>query len=770
MSGLGYSKKETEEDVKRRFITPAIEKKWDTHTQILMERYFTDGRVHVSKGGPKRGEGKKADYLLCYRPEVTLAVVEAKDMAHSLGDGMQQAVEYAKMNDIPFAYSSNGTAFLEHDRLKCTEREIALDDFPGPEELWARYTATKQLTEQQAKALLTPYHPGGKTPRYYQQVAINRTIEAIAKGQHRILLVMATGTGKTFTASQIVYILKSAGLKKKILYLADRNVLIDQPMNGDFKPFAKVSNKITGKQIDPAYEVYFALYQQLTGEVNMEPFRAVERTFFDLVIVDECHRGSAADDSLWRTILDYFSGATQIGMTATPKETKDASNSDYFGEPIYTYSLRQGIEDGFLAPFRVRSIDLDKDSGWRPQPGQRDYYGREIEDREYSQADYDRNMVMTQRTQLVAKEISQHLRIAGRMDKTIVFCTDIDHAERMRQALVNENSDMVAKNSNYVMRITGGDDVGVAQLDNFMAEDSPCPVIATTSELLTTGVDTKLCKLIVLDRTINSMTKFKQIIGRGTRLNQEKGKMFFTIMDFKGACRLFADPGFDGDPIPDDDEEGPNGDVDGGRNPRPQPLGGEKTSPLDQKYRVDDVQFNIVCERILDYGEDGRLLTGDFIDHTRANILGRFATLDSFIQAWRAGENKQAIVEELEALGAPISEIRADVGGRIGEIDDFDLICHIAFDKVPLTKAQRAANVKKRDYLSKYEGVAREVLSALLDKYAQNGISDLENSDVLTISPLRDIAPPGAIMDAFGGRDGFLKALDELKGLIYDAA
>ena len=559
MSDLLNKSEMTEEDVKLKYITPAIDCKWNKRSQMRMEYNFTDGRVIVRGNATARGKRKKADYLLYYKPNLPLAIVEAKDNKHSVGAGMQQGIEYAEILDIPFVYSSNGDAFLEHDMKNGTEREIALADFPTPEELWARYTGERQFTPEQVKLITEPYHfqLGDKTPRYYQRVAINRTIEAVARGQNRILLVMATGTGKTYTAFQIIHRLWKSGAKRKILFLADRNILVDQTEQQDFKPFAKIMTKIRGKNLDSSYELYLSLYQQLAGDENDEPFREFQPNFFDLIVVDECHRGSAREDSRWRKILEYFGGATQIGMTATPKETKEVSNIDYFGDPIYTYSLKQGIDDGFLAPYKVVRVGLDKDlEGWRPPAGKVDIYGNEIEDREYNSKDYDRNLIIDDRTKTVAKRISDFLRGTCRFDKTIVFCVSIDHAERMRQALVNENADLVAENSKYVMRITGDNDEGKAQLDYFIAEDSKYPVIVTTSKLMTTGVDCKTCKLIVLDNNINSMTEFKQIIGRGTRLKPEyyvdgelHSKEYFTIMDFRDACRLFADPEFDGDPI-----------------------------------------------------------------------------------------------------------------------------------------------------------------------------------------------------------------------------
>ena len=781
MSELLKKSEMSEEDIKLRYITPAIERRWDKQNQMRMEYSFTDGRVIVRGTTVARGKRKKADYILYYKRNLPLAIVEAKDNNHSVGAGMQQGIEYAEILDIPFVYSSNGDAFLEHDIKNGTEREIALDDFPSPEELWARYVGEREITSEQEKLIVEPYYfqIGDKTPRYYQRVAINRTIEAVARGQNRILLVMATGTGKTYTAFQIIHRLWKSGAKRKILFLADRNILVDQTMQQDFKPFEKIMTKISGKKLDSSFELYLALYQQLAGDDGEEPFRDFKPGFFDLIVVDECHRGSAREESRWRKILEYFSGATQIGMTATPKETKEVSNIDYFGEPIYTYSLKQGIDDGFLAPYKVVRIGIDKDlEGWRPPAGKVDIYGNEIEDREYNIKDYDRNLIIDDRTKTVAKRISDFLRGTHRFDKTIVFCVDIDHAERMRQALVNENADLVAENAKYVMRITGDNDEGKAQLDYFIAEESKYPVIVTTSKLMTTGVDCKTCKLIVLDNNINSMTEFKQIIGRGTRLKPEyfvgderHTKEYFTIMDFRDACRLFADPDFDGDPIPVDDEDG---NVDGKpKKPTVYPppddgTGGGVIGESPVKYRVNDVCVTILNERVQYYDKDGKLITESVTDYSKKNILGEYATLDAFLRMWNTSGRKQAVIEELKERGVLLNALREAAGNR--DIDDFDLICHIAFDKKPLTKAQRAANVRKRDYLNQYEGVAREVLSALLDKYAENGIADLEKVDVLMIDPFRKIATPQKIIKAFGGKQEYVTAVRELQNQIYAAA
>jgi len=762
----------TEEDVKLRFITPAIDSKWDKQTQIKMEYNFTDGRVIVRGNTVSRGKRKKADYILSHKSNIPLAIIEAKEYSQSVGAGMQQAIEYAKILDIPFAYSSNGKAFLEHDMITGIEREFPLDEFLTPDELWARYMGENHFTPEQETLITQPYHYGygDKSPRYYQRVAINRTIEAVAKGQNRILLVMATGTGKTYTAFQIIHRLWKSGTKKKILFLADRNILVDQTMQQDFKPFEKIMTKIKGKKLDSSYEIYLSLYQQLAGDEDEEPFREFQPDFFDLIVIDECHRGSAKEDSRWRKILEYFNNATHIGMTATPKETKEVSNIVYFGEPIYIYSLKQGIDDGFLAPYKVVRVGLDKDlEGWRPPAGKTDIYGNEIEDREYNIKDYDRNLIIDDRTKTIAKRISDFLRKTDRFDKTIVFCVDIDHAERMRQALTTENNDLCAENPKYVMRITGDNAEGKAQLDYFIAEDEKYPVIVTTSKLMTTGVDCKTCKLIVLDNNINSMTEFKQIIGRGTRLKPEYGKEYFTIMDFRNACRLFADPDFDGDPIVVivDGEEQPelppdeNTPPDNGNN-------GDKEPPEPRiKYRVNDVDVSIINERVQYYDKDGKLITESVRDYSKKNILGEYAVLNDFLNAWNSDNRKQAIIDELKERGVLLDALREVAGER--DIDDFDLICHIAFDRPPLTKAERVANVRKRDYLSQYEGIARDVLDSLLEKYANNGIADIAQINILKIDPFRRIGSMEKIFTAFGGKQGYLNAVKGLQDQIYVA-
>ncbi|WP_297218252.1 EcoAI/FtnUII family type I restriction enzme subunit R [uncultured Desulfovibrio sp.] len=765
----------SEEDTKLRYITPDIMRAgWDIHTQIRMEYYFTEGRVVVHGTQARRMEGRKADYLLSYRANMPLAIVEAKRHDQPLGAGMTQAVEYAARLDIPFAYSSNGRGFLEHDMLTGRESELPRHAFPSPEALWQRLLAHKSLMPETQAIVDQPWYFGedAHTPRYYQRIAVNRAVEAIARGQKRLLLVMATGTGKTYTAFQIIYRLWKSGARRKVLFLADRNFLVDQTMNQDFRPFGNKMHKIVHRRLDSAYEIYLALYQQLAGDENEEPFRQFQPGFFDLIIVDECHRGSARENSRWRRILDYFSGATQIGLTATPRESEDVSTSGYFGPPVYTYSLRQGIDDGFLAPYKVIRVMLDKDlDGWRPGPGVIDDYGNEIEDRDYNVRDYDRNLIIDDRTLAVARRVSEFLKDNDRFAKTIVFCANIDHAERMRQALVNENADLVARHPRYVMRITGDNPQGKAQLDNFLDPDSPFPVIVTTSRLLTTGADCKTCKLIVLDNVINSMTEFKQIIGRGSRLRPENGKWFFTIMDFRDACRLFADPDFDGDPLPPDDPALPDD------PPLPDdpalPPGGDSARPPRPETerqptpRIHGVDVSIVHEQVQYYGEDGKLVTESLIDYSRRNIRQKFATLDTFLHAWNVEARKQAIVEELSRQGVPLAMLR-EVSGKT-DIDDFDLICHIAFDQKPLTRAERAARVRKRDYLHRYSEQARAVLSALLDKYQDAGISQLEDLGVLALPPFNRMGSPRSLADLFGGRQGLLDALRGLEAEIYAA-
>ena len=785
-------KKLSEEDIKMKFITPAIEKAgWNIKSQVRAEYSFTDGRIIVRGNLTARGKRKRADYLLFYKPNLPIAIIEAKDNKNSVGSGMQQAIEYAEILDVPFVYSSNGDGFLEHDMTTGAERELSMDEFPSSEELWKRYKSTKDLTETEEEIITEPYYfmPGDKQPRYYQRNAINRTIEVIAKGKDRILLVMATGTGKTYTAFQIIWRLWKSGRAKKILFLADRNILVDQTRQNDFRPFDKVMTKVENRKMDSSYEIYLALYQQLSGSDDIEIFKQFSPNFFDLIVVDECHRSSAKDGSRWRGILEYFNSAVQIGLTATPKETKDVSSISYFGEPIYTYSLKQGIEDGFLAPYKVIRIGLDKDlEGYRPTKGKTDIYGEVIEDREYNIKDYDRKLIIDDRTKTVARKVTEYLRKTDRFAKTIVFCVNIDHAERMRQALVNENKDLVKENAKYIMRVTGDNDEGKAQLDNFIDEESLYPTIVTTSKLMTTGVDCKTCKLIVLDNNIGSMTEFKQIIGRGTRLSPSYGKEYFTIMDFRNSSRLFSDPDFDGepvviyepkegdDPVPPDMGDGSDTDDDnpmnggsstfGGGNP----FGEDDETDGDYKpkfYRVNDIPVKVISERVQYYDKDGKLITESLKDYSKKNMKDEFATLDDFLTRWNSEDKKEAIIEELKEHGVLLDALREEIGHK--DIDDFDLISHIAFDKKPLTKAERANNVKKRGYLYKYSEMAQQVLEALLEKYKDEGIAQLEDTKILKLKDFEKFGSPIKIVKLFGGKEGYLKAVKELEEEIYTA-
>lgn len=768
---MDHKKLLSEEDIKNRYITPAIEKSGWEKSSYRMEYYFTAGRVLIQGTKHARKEGKKADYILYAAPNNPIAIVEAKDNTKPVGGGLQQAIDYASILDIPFAYSSNGDGFVEHDFLTGNERQISLESFPTKDELVKRKDSADPLPPNSRRIVDEPYYSDQYTyePRYYQRIAINRTIEAVAKGQDRILLVMATGTGKTFTAFQIIHRLIKSGAKKKVLYLADRNILIDQTMVQDFRPFKKIMTKIQGREMDPAYEIYMALYQQLveTEEGKEDPFTKFAPTFFDLIIVDECHRGSARDDSAWRKILEYFSSATQIGMTATPKVKDGANNLDYFNEPIYTYSLRQGIEDGFLAPYRVTNSFINVDlEGWSPREGERDIYGQLIEQGFYNRKDFGRELALLKRREIVARRITQMLIKIGRMTKTIVFCPDVDEAEAMRELLVSLNSDLCKKDARYVMRITGDDKEGKKQLDNFIDVDQQYPCIVTTSEMLSTGVDCKTCGLIVIDKEIGSMTEFKQIVGRGTRLKTDKGKWHFEILDFRNATQLFKDPEFDGDPEPPQGGEEGTGGNGGGKRPGP-PEGGDGKTPR-TKYLVDGYNgIKITHEKVSYLGEDGHtLVTESLTDFTRRNIRGKFATLDSFINDWNAAERKKAIVDELKEYDVLIDAVR-ESKPELANADIFDIICHVAFDKKPLTRRERANNVKKRDYLSKYEGVARQVLEALLDKYADNGILELENDDILELAPFNKIGTPPKILKYFGGMKGYMAALNGLKTELY---
>ena len=765
----------TEEDIKLRYITPAITSKWDVG-KITMETQITDGRINLRGNLVFREKPKRADYLLYLNANNPIAVVEAKDNNHSVSFGLQQAMSYARMLDLPFAYSSNGDGFMEHDFLTGTERELTLDEFPSEAELIARYKAERNkgsgITPEQQRVLDQPYYSSQNTypPRYYQRNAINRTLDAIARGQNRILLVMATGTGKTYTAFQIVYRLLRSGMKRKILYLADRNILVDQSIQQDFAPLEKVIHKINFAKDDrstiTSHEVYFSLYQQLVGDDDEEHFSELfSPDFFDLVIVDECHRGSAKEESRWRRILEYFSSATQIGMTATPKETKYISNISYFGDPLYTYSLKEGIEDGFLAPFRVINITTDIGEGWRPTKGQLDKFGNPIEDRIYSNSDYDYNIVLEDRIQQVAAEITRYLKATDRMAKTIVFCATEEAAERMRIALVNMNADMVSKNPDYVVRITGSDAYGKSKLDYFISVSAPYPVIATTSQLLSTGADCKMTKLIVLDKMIGSMTEFKQIIGRGTRIREKEGKTHFTVMDFRNVTRLFADPEWDG-PItvhPDWPPKSHNGPEPGPEPPPPPPPPPQTEKPIVDR---NGCRVEIIYKAVSIYDTNGRLLRQESItDYTKENVIGEYATLDAFIREWRADPKKEKIRDMLRDRGIDLEKMKADQG--MTDVDDFDFICHVAYDRKPLTRKERADNVKKRDFLSKYSGVAREILEALLDKYMNAGIYEIGKAEILKLDPFQRYGKPARISSFFGGKEGYLKAVQELEDALY---
>lgn len=789
----------SERDICSKYITPAITQAgWDLLSQIREEVSFTKGRIIVRGKMHTRGEQKRADYILYYKSNIPLAVIEAKDNNHSIGAGMQQALNYAETLDVPFVFSSNGDAFLFHDCTGLTdktEQEVGLDAFPSPEALWQRYCQWKGL--ETANALRTvemPYYDDGtnRTPRYYQANAINKTVEAIAKNQKRILLVMATGTGKTYTAFQIIWRLWKSGTKKRILFLADRNILVDQTKNNDFKPFGAAMTKIKKRQIDKSYEIYLSLYQAVSGnEEEKNIYKQFSPDFFDLVVIDECHRGSAKEDSPWREILDYFSSATHIGLTATPKETKDASSIYYFGDPVYTYTLKQGIEDGFWAPYKVVRIDIDKDvQGWRPSKGKTDKSGQLIEDRVYNQTDMDRTLVLEKRTELVAKKITEFLVATDPFAKTIVFCDDIDHAERMRQALVNLNPERVRESRKYVMRITGDEKEGKAGLDNFINPEERYPVIATTSKLMSTGVDAQTCKLVVLDQHIKSMTEFKQIIGRGTRINEDYDKYWFTIMDFKKATELFADPAFDGEPVmiyePSSDEspvppdnDMPESPIDENDNLIPQGTRdidfatneqeengngiGEREGRV--RYVVGDVEVKVISERVQYYGPDGKLITESLKDFTRKTITKDYQSLEQFLRRWNKAERKAIIIKELEEHGIFFEQLSEMVGK---DYDLFDLICHVAFDQPPLTRRERAEKVKKRNYFTKYGEKARQVLEALLDKYADTGIQNIEDMKILTLDPFRKMGTASEIVSAFGGKDAYNNALNELELNLYN--
>lgn len=792
------NKKEmSEQDIRTKYITPAIlAAGWDRDLQIREEASFTKGKITVRRKIVKRGEQKRADYILYWKPNIPLAIVEAKDNIHNIADGMEQALNYADILDIPFVFTSNGDGFSFYDKTAehNVQIELTLDQFPSPEELWAQYKKFKGITEKSEKVVAQDYYYNpndDRKPRYYQCNAINRAVEAVASGQDRLLLTMATGTGKTYTAFQIIYRLWKSRTKKRILFLADRNVLVDDPMRKDFKFFNADSNnrkmtKIRDKKVDKAYEVYFAIYQGVTGQVGFaDTYKEFSPDFFDLIIVDECHRGSAKDDSAWRRILEYFKNATQIGMTATPKETRDTSNIEYFGEPIYTYTLRQGIEDGFLAPYKVVRVGIDKDlEGYRPTKGKRDKYGIEIEDREYNIKDYDKNLVLEKRTELVAKRVSDFLKKNNsRFAKTIFFCVDIDHAARMAQALRNENGDLVRQNPKYVVQMTSGSE-GVVELENFMDADEPYPVLVTTSKLLTTGVDADTVKFIVLDSNISSMTEFKQIIGRGTRINEEHDKLYFSIIDFRNVTRLFADKDFDGDPVKiketdgdipaEETEEPPSEDIsqyevpkdDGQEFPPDVTFDPDDDTSKRVKYYVNDVLVSIINERVQYLDADGKLITESLVDYTRKNIRKEYATLDEFLQRWNSAQKKTAIVEELEQKGIFFEELREEISK---DLDPFDLICHIAFDMQPLTRKERANNVKKRGYFGKYNEIVKQVLEALLDKYADEGLANLESMEVLKVPDVARFGTPVEILKCFGNKEKFMEAIAELENQLYVA-
>ena len=784
---MSQSPQPTEEDVKLRRITPAIEAAgWAKH-QIFMEYLFTAGKVSVHGKTARRGRQKKADYILTApNGRTPLASVEAKRGDKLLGDGMEQALEYAEILDIPFVYTSNGRGFLEHDRLTGKIRELALNEFPRYDELWARFSGTNALSDGQQAALLSDYHFDGNkpiAPRYYQRIAIDRTIKAISGGQNRVLLVMATGTGKTYTAFQIIWRLMKSGLKKRVLYLADRNILIDQTIQNDFRPFEKVITKVENKTLDSSYEIYMSLYQQLAGEEGCEPFRQFKPEFFDLIVVDECHRGSAREESLWRRVLDYFSSATHLGLTATPKESTEVSNIGYFGEPVYTYSLKQGIEDGFLAPYKVIRVGLDKDLlGWRPPKGKTDTDGDLIEDKVFAREEFEKHLIIDERTTAVARRVTQWLNDNDPFAKTIVFCVDIDHAERMRQALIKENSERVAANHRYIMRITGDNAEGKAQLDNFIDPNEKYPAIVTTSKLMTTGVDCKTCKLIVLDNEIKSMTEFKQIIGRGTRINDAYGKQFFTIMDFRNVTNLFADPDFDGEPVSIIDDNGTdNGegqpenpdtpsDTDNSDGSGLPENGGGFVPPVDgkvkKKIRVRGVEIRVLSEQVQILDENGDLITESLTDYSKRNILNQYATLDTFLQAWNGADKKQAVLDALEEQGLPL-EVLQEAHGNAADLDPFDLILHLAYNRPAMTRSERARRLQKDGFLQAYSAECRQVLSALLDKYMNEGIS-LEETSVLNIAPFSDIGTPKKIIRLFGGMGQYQNAVNELQRNLYD--
>lgn len=780
----------SESDIKAKYITPAILKSgWDEQTQLGREIFFTDGRIYVKGKLTARGKRKFADYILFYKPNVPIAIIEAKDNKHSVKSGIQQALGYANTLDIPCVFSSNGDGFYFHDKTATDgeiEKELTLDEFPSPEILWQKYKKYKGIETQKVEEIAKQdyFQDGsGRSPRYYQQIAVNRTIEAVAKGLDRILLVMATGTGKTYTAFQIIYRLWKSGAKKRILFLADRTALIDQTARGDFRHFKDALTTIKHKKIDTAYNIYLALYQGLSDSKTEDAYKQFSPDFFDLIIIDECHRGSAKEDSKWREILAYFNTATHIGLTATPKETTEVSNIDYFGEPIYTYSLKQGIDDGFLAPYKVVKVTLDIDAeGWRPPQGFLDKNGNPVEDRIYNRTDFDKNIVVEERRKLVAKKITEFLKGYDRFAKTIVFCIDIEHAEGMRTALANANADLFAQNNKYVMQITGDNEEGKRELDSFINPSEPYPVIATTSKLMTTGVDAQTCKLIVLDSNIGSMTEFKQIIGRGTRINEEYGKTYFTIMDFRNVTNLFADPDFDGDPVmikqvgEDDDLTGAEDEtteeiitdiLDGEEVEFPEIEGGGEIEEdtRREKIRVDGVQVKIVNERVQYLGNDGKIITESLKDYTKNSVTKQYQSLEKFLNTWNNAEKKEAIIQELEEQGIFFDALKDEVGAAF---DPFDLICHVVFEAKPLTRKERANNVKKRNYFTKYGDKAQAVLNSLLDKYAEDGLLTIESTEVLKLDPLNRLGTPIELIKAFGSKQIYLQAVKELESQLYN--
>jgi type I restriction enzyme R subunit len=791
-------KKLSERDICTKFITPALQKAgWDLHKQILEEVFFTDGKIYVRGKLTARGERKRADYILYYQDN-PIAVIEAKDNKHSVRAGIQQALGYAITLDIPCVFSSNGDGFLFHDRTATDvtiETELTIDEFPSPEALWDKYKQYKGIvTPNGEKIALQKYFSdgSGRKPRYYQQIAVNRTVEAIANGQNRIILVMATGTGKTYTAFQIIHRLWKSGAKKRILFLADRNALIDQTKRGDFKHFKDKMTVVKHRMIDKSYEIYLALYQGLTGtDEEANAYKQFSPDFFDLIVIDECHRGSANEESAWREILTYFKNATHIGLTATPRETKETSNTEYFGEPVYTYSLKQGIDDGFLAPYKVIRVALNVDSeGYRPEEGKTDNDGNAIEDRIYNRKDFDRKLVIDERTDIIAQKVTEYLKGFDRFAKTIIFCVDIDHAERMRNAISRHNADLVAENYKYVMQITGDNEEGKRELDNFINPEEKYPVIATTSELMTTGVDAQTCKVIVLDANINSMTKFKQIVGRGTRINEEFNKLYFTILDFRNATDNFADPAFDGDPLrvkpitedvdlttvedEEEEDETPIIDVVTGeeiiiekpviRNPLEEPKPDYITRP---KQYINGVNVSVLVSRELFFDSNGKPITISLKDHTKEIIKGKYASMEDFLLTWNHADKKEAIIKELQEQGVMVEALYEAVDKQV---DLFDLICHVAYDQPPLTRKERANNVKKRNYFIKYGEQARKVLETLLDKYADEGVENIESIEVLRVKPFDEYGSPIEIISHFGNKQHYLEAVRDLENELYKQA